>query len=100
MENELARYGGLEDRPRLVALNKIDVPDGRDIASFVIDELEEKALRVLQVSAASGEGMRELTYAMAEIAFRAREDKPVRSGWRGVGKESVSTFTYRASGYP
>ena len=29
IENELSRYGGLEDRPRLVALNKIDVPDGR-----------------------------------------------------------------------
>ncbi|HEY9563209.1 MAG TPA: GTPase ObgE [Nocardioides sp.] len=77
MENELARYGGLEDRPRLVALNKIDVPDGRDIASFVIDELEEKGLRVFQVSAASGEGMRELTFAMAEIVSRARADKPV-----------------------
>src|SRR3546814_21111556 len=77
MENELARYGGLEDRPRLVALNKIDVPDGRDIASFVIDELEEKGLRVFQVSADSGEGMRELTFAMAEIVSRARADKPV-----------------------
>ena len=30
IEAELSRYGGLEDRPRLVALNKIDVPDGRD----------------------------------------------------------------------
>jgi GTP-binding protein len=39
IENELARYGGLEDRPRLVALNKVDVPDGRDISGFVVDEL-------------------------------------------------------------
>ena len=35
IEDELRRYGGLEDRPRLVALNKIDVPDGRDIADIV-----------------------------------------------------------------
>src|SRR5690349_24154733 len=28
IEEELAQYGGLEDRPRLVALNKVDVPDG------------------------------------------------------------------------
>src|SRR4051795_11210238 len=28
IENELSRYGGLDDRPRLVALNKVDVPDG------------------------------------------------------------------------
>ncbi len=37
IERELARYGGLEDRPRLVALNKIDVPDGREIAAMVVD---------------------------------------------------------------
>ena len=44
IENELSRYGGLEDRPRLVALNKIDVPDGRDIADIVVDELRERGL--------------------------------------------------------
>ncbi|MCL8018192.1 GTPase ObgE, partial [Streptomyces sp. AS02] len=42
IEGELQRYGGLEDRPRLVALNKVDVPDGRDIASFVVEELRER----------------------------------------------------------
>ena len=72
IEAELSRYGGLEDRPRLVALNKIDVPDGRDISSFVVDELRERGLRVFEVSAASGEGMRELTFAMAEIVSAAR----------------------------
>ncbi len=35
IEAELARYGGLEDRPRLVALNKVDVPDGREISGMV-----------------------------------------------------------------
>jgi GTP-binding protein len=77
IENELSRYGGLEDRPRLVALNKIDVPDGRDISEFVLEELRERGLRVFPVSAASGEGLRELTFAMAEIVARARAEKPV-----------------------
>ena len=77
IENELARYGGLEDRPRLIALNKIDVPDGRDISDITIDELRERGLRVIPVSAASGEGLRELTFAMAEIVSRARAEKPV-----------------------
>ena len=45
-----SRYGGLEDRPRLVALNKIDVPDGRDLADMVVDELRERGLRVFPVS--------------------------------------------------
>ncbi|QDH10743.1 GTPase ObgE [Nocardioides dongxiaopingii] len=77
IENELARYGGLEDRPRLVALNKIDVPDGRDLSDIVIDDLRERGLRVFPVSAASGEGTRELVFAMAEIVLAAREEKAV-----------------------
>ncbi len=56
IENELSRYGGLEDRPRLVALNKIDVPDGRDIADFVVDELRERGLTVFPVSRRLGGG--------------------------------------------
>ena len=84
IENELSRYGGLEDRPRLVALNKIDVPDGRDIASFVVDELRQRGLEVFEVSAASGEGMRELTFAMAKIVEAARAAKPVVEATRIV----------------
>jgi len=78
IERELSRYGGLDDRPRLVALNKVDVPDGRDISDMVIDELKERGLRVFPVSAASGEGTRELTFAMAEIVLAARRAKAVR----------------------
>ncbi|MFC6153504.1 GTPase ObgE [Nocardioides yefusunii] len=76
MENELARYGGLEDRPRLVALNKIDVPDGSDIADMVIEELREAGHRVFPISAVSGAGTKELIYAMAEIVKESRVEKP------------------------
>ena len=76
IEGELASYGGLADRPRLVALNKIDVPDGRDMSDLVRVDLEERGLRVFAVSAASGEGLRELTFAMAEIVRAAREARP------------------------
>src|SRR6478609_2286894 len=84
IERELSRYGGLEDRPRLVALNKIDVPDGRDIAGFVVDELRERGPQVFQVSAASGEGVRELTFAMAAIVESARAAKPTVEATRIV----------------
>ena len=84
IEHELARYGGLEDRPRLVALNKIDVPDGNDIAGMVVDDLRERGLRVFPVSAASGAGLRELTFAMAEIVQAARADRPVVEATRIV----------------
>ena len=84
IEAELSSYGGLEDRPRLVALNKVDVPDGRDIADMVLEELEERDLRVFTVSAASGEGLRELTFAMAEIVLAARAARPVAEAQRIV----------------
>jgi GTPase len=76
IEGELASYGGLGDRPRLVALNKIDVPDGREMADLVRSDLEDRGLRVFPVSAASSEGLRELTFAMAEIVGAARAARP------------------------
>ncbi|WP_205474889.1 GTPase ObgE [Nocardioides sp. SYSU D00038] len=84
MEHELAQYGGLEDRPRLVALNKVDVPDGREIAAMTVDDLRARGHRVFLVSAASGEGMRELTFAMAELVARSRADKEVVEATRIV----------------
>ena len=84
IENELARYGGLEDRPRLVALNKIDVPDGSDIADMVVDDLRARGLQVFPVSAASGKGLRELTFAMAEIVHAARAARPAVEATRIV----------------
>jgi GTP-binding protein len=77
IEAELAAYGGLADRPRLVALNKIDVPDGRELAELVRADLDRRGLRVFEVSAATREGLRELSNAMAELVAAAR-------GTRGV----------------
>ena len=91
------RYGGLEDRPRLVALNKIDVPDGRDIADFVVDELRERGLRVFAVSAASGEGLRELTFAMAEIVVRGPGREPRSSRPSGSCSGRVRRPTARTT---
>ncbi|MDP9318250.1 MAG: GTPase ObgE [Actinomycetota bacterium] len=75
METELAAYGGLDDRPRLVALNKIDVPEARELADMVRPELEARGLRVFEISAASREGLRELTFAMAEVVSEARASR-------------------------
>jgi GTP-binding protein len=76
IEQELSRYGGLEDRPRLIALNKVDVPDGSDLADIVTDDLAVHGIPILKVSAASGAGLRELTFAMASIVEAARAEKP------------------------
>ncbi|GAA3009622.1 GTPase ObgE [Kitasatospora albolonga] len=84
IEEELAQYGGLEDRPRLVALNKTDVPDGQDIADLTRASLEERGYRVFEVSAASRKGLRELSFAMAQIVAEARAAKPVEEPTRIV----------------
>ncbi len=91
IEQELARYGGLEERPRLVALNKIDVPDGREIAEMVVEDLRARGLRVFEVSAASGEGTRELTFAMAEIVLAARAERAVEVAERIVLRPPSAT---------
>ncbi|MEU5784824.1 GTPase ObgE [Micromonospora lupini] len=76
IEAELSQYGGLTDRPRLVAVNKVDVPDGRDLAEIVRPDLEERGYQVFEVSAATREGLKELTYAMAELVDAERKAAP------------------------
>jgi GTP-binding protein len=102
IERELASYGGLEDRPRLVVLNKVDVPDGRDLADIVKEDFAARGLRVLEVSAASHEGLRELSFAMAEIVARARAERPVAEATRIVLRPSDTAggpeFTVRQTG--
>lgn len=70
--DELAR-SGLLDRPRLVALNKIDIPDGRVLADMVQPLLEERGIRAIGVSAVSHEGLATLAYAMAELVREHRK---------------------------
>lgn len=72
IEHELKEYGGLEDRPRMVVLNKIDVPEARDLADMVKPMLEERGYQVFEISAASHEGLKPWLYALADIVKRAR----------------------------
>jgi len=72
IEEELAQYGGLEDRIRIVALNKIDLPDGKAMADMVAQTLRDKGYEVYAVSAASREGLQELLYGMARLVQKAR----------------------------
>ncbi|MDN5855376.1 MAG: GTPase ObgE, partial [Actinomycetia bacterium] len=75
IEHELAAYGGLDDRPRMVALNKVDVPDAHDIADIARADLEERGYEVYDVSAASHKGLAELSHAMAGIVNVARSSQ-------------------------
>ncbi|MEY4275670.1 MAG: hypothetical protein RIS26_133 [Actinomycetota bacterium] len=63
----------LTERPQLIALNKIDVPDAKELAEFVKPELEARGYQVFEVSAASREGLRELNYALASLVEEHRK---------------------------
>ena len=84
IEAELRAYGGLDDRPRMVALNKTDVPDAAQIADMVTADLEARGLRVYPISAATRAGLRELSFAMAELVAAARAAEPTPEATRIV----------------
>ena len=102
IERELARYGGLEDRPRLVALNKVDLPDGREMAEMVGEDLRDRGWPVLAVSAVTHEGLRELSFAMAEVVAAARRERIVETAERIVlrpkARHGGEEFTVRETG--
>ena len=81
IEAELTAYdeltdAGLAERPRVAVLNKIDVPEARDLAEIVTPDLQARGLDIHRVSAASGEGLRELAFALAAIVAEARQAAP------------------------
>ncbi|MDF3288214.1 GTPase ObgE [Streptomyces silvisoli] len=84
IEAELAEYGGLGDRPRIVVLNKVDIPDGQDLADLIRPDLEARGYQVFEVSAVSRHGLRELSFALADIVARARAARPVQEATRIV----------------
>ncbi|MDR1806893.1 MAG: GTPase ObgE [Propionibacteriaceae bacterium] len=103
IEAELQAHGGLDDRPRLVALNKVDVPDAAVIADLVADDVTEflschpecsegsrtsggqdpslalrmtEKDRVFAISTKTGQGLKELTFALAALVKARRAAQP------------------------
>ncbi|MFA5606552.1 MAG: GTPase ObgE [Leucobacter sp.] len=81
IERELRAYPVPEgqtpllERPKLVALNKVDVPEARELADFVRPEFESRGFRVFEISTVSREGLRELGFALAELVEHARQER-------------------------
>jgi GTP-binding protein len=100
IEAELAQYGGLEDRVRIVALNKIDLPDGQAMADMVAQTLRDKGYEVYPVSAASRAGLTELLYAMARLVQKARAEAATEERTRIILRPTAvddSGFTVQAN---
>ncbi|EAU44595.1 MULTISPECIES: GTPase ObgE [Salipiger] len=83
--NEIEQYGaGLDDKPRVTVLNKIDTMDDEERA-FLREELEARSGgKVLLMSGASGEGTTEVLRALRAFIDekRLREAPEDDSEWR------------------
>ncbi|HVD14678.1 MAG TPA: GTPase ObgE [Actinomycetota bacterium] len=78
LEAELAAYDpDLADRPALVVANKIDLPEGRARLPEAEAAAARRGLACHAVSAATGEGLQALVYALGETVATARAARPV-----------------------
>jgi GTP-binding protein len=90
LEAELAAYtptlqgdaalGDLAERPRAVVLNKIDVPEARELAEFVRDDIiAARGWPVFCVSTATREGLQPLIFGLWQMvsAYHAARPEPV-----------------------
>jgi GTPase len=89
IEAELAAYADvtgadLASRPRIAALNKVDLPAARAVAERAAPELARRGLTVCQVSAATREGLRELAFALAAVIAEVRAATPAAEPARRV----------------
>lgn len=86
LEAELAAYqsaldadtglGDLRQRPRVIVLNKMDIPDAQEMAELERERLEEFGWPIFEISAVARKGLDPLRFALMEIvAQRRREER-------------------------
>ncbi|MDO4929072.1 MAG: GTPase ObgE [Corynebacterium sp.] len=93
LEAELASYesslstdvglGDLRDRPRIVLLNKADIPEAKELAEFVLDEIKEQyGWPTFIISTVTREGLDEVRYALLEYVTQSRKQQKQREAER------------------
>lgn len=89
LEQELENYqsvlaadvglGDLRERPRVIVLNKLDMPDARDMIEMQREELEEFGWPIFEISTVTHEGLNELSYGLKDIIAAYRKEHPVEA---------------------
>ncbi|QEW00179.1 GTPase ObgE [Microbacterium caowuchunii] len=91
----------LLERPQVIALNKIDVPEAKDLADLVRPDLEARGYRVFEISTVARTGLRELSFALGEIVEKHRQetaDAPVPERIVIRPRGSEKEFSVRVEG--
>lgn len=117
INQELALYNvALEERPQLVVLNKMDLPDAVAWEPILREEIEKAGYRFCSISAVTGQGVRQMLFRVkkmldeaplpepavpAEIVITVDEEEPFTieregDGWRVRGRdiERIASMTY------
>src|ERR1700678_532693 len=111
LEAELAAYtptlqgdsalGDLAERPRAVVLNKIDIPEARELADFVCDDIAQRGWPVFCVSVVAREGLQPLLFGLADLVSEYHAAQPALVPRRPVIRPvpvDESGFTVRSDG--
>jgi GTP-binding protein len=73
LREELRKHDpSLLERPQLVVLNKVELPDGAAMAELVADQLRAGGDEVLEISALAGVGLDALRYRLSELVAEER----------------------------
>jgi GTP-binding protein len=65
----------LAGKPQLVVLNKMDLPQARDLWPVVKEEVERRGMPVCCISAATGSGVREMLYLALQLLNSLPEEE-------------------------
>lgn len=69
--------GDLRERPRIIILNKVDIPEAKELAEFLEEELKEKfAWPIFIISAVARQGLEPLKWALMDIVAKHRATLP------------------------
>ncbi|MEJ4112142.1 GTPase ObgE [Corynebacterium kroppenstedtii] len=88
LENELAAYhsvadydtglGDLHERPRIIVLTKMDVPDAREMAELERESLDKFGWPIFEISSVAHEGLDDLRFELWNIVKKYRADHPAQ----------------------
>ena len=74
--DEVSGYIPLAERPRVIILNKMDIPDAPEMVKLQAKQLAGFGWPMYAVSAVSGRGLEALVFALAEMVMKLREQEP------------------------
>jgi GTP-binding protein len=79
LDKEIALYKGLAQKPKIVAVNKVDLPEVQARLPEVKQRLAKLGVPVFYISAVSGQAVLELTRKAMEMAEQASHDEEIVS---------------------